>query len=165
MAKLCLLGLMFLSMSAFASDWQMTYYNTGKGSLLIDKSSIVETQASMKKFWTLYAPRVSLQQPGEGYAYNKMLHQINCVARTAAILEAIYYDANQVSHDAAVEDKAMHNIVPDTEDDFLWQYICKADQQAKLTAPVANGISEFLKDQVKFTKENDRQFKNANGGR
>lgn len=161
MSKNYLFGLLFLSMPVFASDWQITYHNPQ--SLLIDNDSIIETQGSAKKFWTLYAPRVTMGQPGEGYAYSKVLHLINCTARTAAITQAIYYDENQVPHDSIVEDKAMYDIVPDSRDDYLWKYVCKPDQRAELAAPAGKGISRFLEDQVKFTKENERLLKRTNG--
>jgi hypothetical protein len=162
MNKTYLFGLLFLSMPVFASDWQMTYHSPQ--SLLIDKDSIVEIKGSVKKFWTLYAPKITMGQPGEGYAYSKVLHLISCTARTAAITQTIYYDENQVPHDSIVEDKAMQDIVPDSRDDYLWKYVCKPDQQAELAAPAGKGgISRFLEDQVKFTKENDRLWKKTNG--
>jgi hypothetical protein len=162
MVRFYLLGLLFLSMPAFASNWQMTYYNAGSGSLLVDKDSIVEMQGSMRKFWTLYAPRVTVGQPGVGYAYRKMLHLFSCMDRTAAVTQSIYYDVNQTPHDANVDDKSMHDILPDSENDYLWQFVCKPDQQANLVVPVGKGISRFLEDQVKFTNENDRLLKKAN---
>lgn len=162
MAKSFLIALLFLSMPALASDWQMTYYNNArKGSLLIDKDSIVETQGSVRKFWTLFAPSVTVGRPGEGYAYSKMLRLLSCTDRTSSVIQAIYYDVNQVPHESVVEDKAMHDIVPDSEGDYLWQYMCKPDERAKLAAP-AGKISEFLNDQVKFTKENDLLVKKSN---
>jgi len=156
------LGLLFLSIPAFASNWQTTYFNPRAGSLLIDKDSVVEAQGAAKKFWTLYAPRVTMGQPGEGYAYNKTLHLISCANRTAAITQSIYYDVNQAPHDAIVKDTDMHDIVPDSQDDFLWQYVCKPDQQASLATPAGKRMSEFLADQVKFTKENDLLLKKTN---
>ena len=161
MNKCYLLGLLFLSMPVFASDWQMTYYNTRSGSLLIDKDSIVETQSSMR-FWTVYAPRITMGQPGEGYAYNKTLHQISCTDRTAALSRVIYFDVDQVQHEAIIEDKAMRDIIPDSENDYLLQYVCKPDQRAKLASSAGSkGISAFLEDQVKFTKENDLLLKKS----
>lgn len=163
MSKSYLLGLLFLSIPAFASNWQMTYHNTHHGSLLIDQDGIAETQGSEKKVWTLFAPRVTIGQPGEGYAYNKILHQVNCAKHTAAITQAIYYDENQIPHESIVENKSMHDIIPDSDDDFLWAYVCKPDQQEKLATPMGKEIAKFLKDQVKFTKENSLLVKKASG--
>lgn len=167
MTKSYLLGLlllsMLLSMPSFASNWQMTYYNPKNGTLLVDKDSIVDTKGSMKKFWTIYAPRVHIGQPSEGYAYSKTLRLINCTDHTAAITQVIYFDLNQVAHNSIVEDKAMRDIIPDSEDDYLWRYICKLDQHADLAAPVGGNISEFLADQVRFIKENDYLLKKTNG--
>jgi len=121
-AKVSLLALLFVSMSSFASDWRMSYINPHAGSLLIDHDSIVD-QGSEKSVWTLFAPRVTMGQAGEGYAYRKTRHQIDCAKRTSAIHEAIYYDEFQKPHSSQVEDKMMHSIVPDSDDDYLWQYV------------------------------------------
>lgn len=151
-SMLCWLAL-FLAMPALASDWQATYYNPGKGSLFIDNDGIAETQGSVKKFWTLFAPRVTVGKPGEGYAYHKALRQIDCANRTSSLIRSIYHDENDAQHEARVDDKTMRDIVPDGEDDYLWQFVCKPDRQSKLGTP-AGDISQFLRDQVKFTKEN-----------
>ncbi|BBN88854.1 surface-adhesin E family protein [Azospira sp. I09] len=158
-----LFGLALLSsMPALASDWQSTYYNTRRGSLFIDKDSVVEVQGSVRKFWTLFAPRVTVGQPGEGYAYHKALRQIDCASRTSALVRSIYHDENNAPHEAQVDDKAMRDIAPDSEDDYLWQYVCKPERQGKLGTPAGN-ISQFLDDQVKFTKENLLTLKRMQG--
>lgn len=163
MSKMYLIGLMFLSLPAFASDWQMTYHNSKQAAMFIDKEGLNETTGNMKKFWTLYAPKVSMNEPGAGYAYSKKLHLINCTDRTAAIAQVIYYDENQVAHDSIVEDRALHDIIPDSENNYLWQYACKPDQQASLATPAGNGMDDYLKDQARFTRENLRQMKRVNG--
>lgn len=145
-------ALLSMATSAFASDWQTTYYDTRRGTLLIDRDSISEVKGERKTVWTLFAPRVIQGQPGEGYAYSKMLHTIDCAARMAGVLESVYFDENGNAHFAAVEDKSMHYIDPDGRDDYLWQYVCKTDRQDKLASHAGN-ISSFLKDQIKFTKE------------
>lgn len=158
-----LFGLALLSaMPALASDWQSTYYNTRRGSLFIDKDSVVEAQGSVKKIWTLFAPRVSVGQQSEGYAYHKALHQIDCTDRTSSLVRSIYHDENNAPHEAQIDDKAMRNITPDSEDDYLWQYVCKPERQGKLATPAGN-ISQFLDDQVKFTKENLLTLKKMQG--
>ncbi|MHB1181665.1 MAG: surface-adhesin E family protein [Sulfuricella sp.] len=161
--RFCFFGLaLFLSMPALASDWQSTYYNTRKGSLLIDKDSIVEAQGNVKKFWTLFAPRVTVGQPSEGYAYHKALRQIDCASRTSSLVRSIYHDESNVQHEAKIDDKTMREIVPDSEDDYLWQYVCKPERQDKLGIATGN-ISQFLDDQVKFTKENLLTLKRMQG--
>lgn len=142
------------SMPAIASDWQLTYYNTKAGSLFVDKDSIVDVKGSTKKVWTLYAPRVTYGKPGESYAYHKAMRIIDCAARMAAHTSSIYYDTSNVAHEARVDDKEMHDISPDSEQDYLWQFVCKPERQEKLAA-AAGDISTFLADQVKFTKENE----------
>lgn len=157
MKRIYLLGMLVLSMPAFASNWQTTYHATRKGTLMVDSDSIVESgRATTKKFWTLYAPRVSTGEKGAGYAYNMMQHVINCTERTAALVQAIYYDEFQVAHESEVANKALKDIVPDSEDDFLWTFVCKPDQQAQLSAPTGKGMPKFLEDQAKFTRDQIR---------
>lgn len=163
MKKTCLFGLLLLSVPAFASDWHLTYYYKPlNGSLLIDKDSIAETKDSKLKFWTLYAPQITIGQPSLGYAYNKTLHLINCTDRTASIAQVINYDENQAPHNAEVPAMTQHDIVPDSEEDYLSKYVCKPDQQKKLATPESVGVSILLEDQAKTTKRNDRLLKRTN---
>ena len=152
-SKFYLLTLLFLAVPAFASDWYITWHSPQ--SLMIDKESIVDGSGGLKTFWTLFAPQVEVGKAGEGYAYNKRMHAINCTARTAAVTDDIYYDENQLEHVATVENKGPHNIVPDTQDDFLWKYVCKPEQQEKLGATVGEkGIKDYLATQAKYLREN-----------
>lgn len=151
--KAMLLGSFFLSISAFASDWQMTYYHVKEGNFLIDKESIVESLNTEKTFWTLFTPRLEMGKNGEGYAYNKTRYQINCADHTAALKEIIYYDENQKSHPSTIESDQtkIHSIVPDTKEDFMWQYVCKPENQKKLGDKAGN-IDELLANQAKSTR-------------
>lgn len=152
-----LFSALMLAIPAFASSWQTTYFNTRAGTLMIDKDSIIDTKNQTRKFWTLYAPRIVMGQPGPSYAYNKVQREISCGNRTSSIQNAIYYDEDNTPHDSTVEDKSMHDIEPDGENDYLWQYICKPERQNDL-AHSANRITDFINDQVKFTRENNRSI-------
>ncbi len=162
-AALCL-----VSASAFAADWQTTYFGTSKGIYFIDKDSLTETNSGFKKFWVLYAPRVQIGRPGEGYAYVKYLTGVNCKSREAMRYESIYTDEGGVDHPAEVKlEKNPYAIVPDSEDDYWWTYLCKAKtakEQAELALPQStDGMKRYLADQIRSTRENSLQYKRMNG--
>ncbi|MCE3605756.1 hypothetical protein LXA47_19410 [Massilia sp. P8910] len=157
-----LAGLVLFSASAFASDWQATYFQAHKGQLLVDKDSIVDEKASSKKFWTVFAPMVNVGQGGEGYSYSKTLRSINCDARTYGIISTVYYDDQERAHEAEVQDKLMKDIVPDTENDYLWKYVCKGDRDGKLAAP-AGSIEKWLAGQAKMNRENKELISRTQG--
>lgn len=159
--RLCLLAPLFMSPPAPASDWYVTWYSPQ--TLMVDKESIVGDQGGVQKVWTLYAPMVVMGKPGEGFAYNKRLHAINCSAKTAGVLADVYYDENQGEHNSIVDDKGFHEIVPDSTEDFLWKYVCKPELQHELgTSAGHRGIAQYLKDQAKSVKENMVFMKRAN---
>lgn len=162
-AALCL-----ASASAFSADWQTTYYGTSKGAYFIDKDSLIDANGGFKKFWTLYAPRVQAGQPGEGYAYVKHLTGINCKTREAMRYESIYTDEGGADHSAEVKlEKNPYTIVPNSEEDYWWAYLCKAKtakEQAELAvAQSDSAMKKYLADQISFTRENSIRYKRANG--
>lgn len=145
--------------SAVAADWHVTYYGSAKGTYFFDKDSVVDTGSGFKQFWILYAPRVRLGTPGEGYAYARRQAGINCQSRLAARYETTYTDENGVDHAAEVKlEKNPYAIVPDSEDDFWWTYLCKVQTAKELEAfstPITNSnMKTWLADQVRSTREN-----------
>ncbi|MFK7089413.1 surface-adhesin E family protein [Chromobacterium violaceum] len=156
MKKALIACLLFASASTFAATWETTYYNVKQGYLFVDSESLNET-AGTTKMWTLFAPSIPFDRLGEGYSYRKILHVINCKERTAAITKAVYYDLDNVAHDAKVDDSSAQVIVPDSENDFLWKYACKPEARKDL-AIHTNNVSEFLAKQVQNTKQNIIQF-------
>lgn len=164
MSKFRLIALLLLSSTTFASSWHLTYYNVKDGYLLIDKDSIVDsTGVAGKKFWTLFTPRIDMGKPGAGYAYRQSLHSINCSQRTAQLIRDIYFDGDQVPHEPNIAEPGMHDIIPDTQDDYLWSFVCKPERQADLATPQKNNIKELLSDQVKATKQNEQLLKSISG--
>ncbi len=162
-AALCL-----ASTAAFSADWQTSYFGTAKGAYFIDKDSLVESDGGFKKFWVLYAPRVQTGRPGEGYAYVKYLSGINCRSREAMRYESIYTDEGGIDHPAEVKlEKNPYTIVPNSEDDYWWTYLCKAKtakEQADLAMPQSeSAVKKYLADQIRFTRENSILNKRTNG--
>ncbi|MEN7429647.1 surface-adhesin E family protein [Chromobacterium sp. TRC.1.1.SA] len=153
MKKTLIAALMLLSGSAFAASWSATYYNVKSGTLLVDTDSIVENGGTTK-FWTTFAPTVDYNRPSAGYAYNMTLRNINCKSHTVAYAKSIYYDFDQVPHDATVADKSTQEIIPDSENDYLWKYVCQPDARKDLAAPVSN-IKEYLRGHAEMAKQYD----------
>lgn len=144
---------------ALAADWQITYYGSAKGTYFLDKDSLIETGNGFKQFWILYAPRVRIGIPTEGYAYAKHLTGVNCQSRLATRYEAIYTDENGIDHPTKVKlEKNPYSIVPDSEDDFWWNYLCKPHTEKEfevLAAPITGqNMKAWLVDQVQYSREN-----------
>ncbi len=151
--------LCLISASALAADWQATYYGTAKGTYFLDTDSLVDAGGGFKKFWVLFGPRVQSGTPGEGYAYAKHLVGINCKSREATRYESIYTDENGADHPAEVKlERNVYAIVPDSEDDFWWIYLCKShtakDLEALGTPITGSNMKAWLADQTRFTREN-----------
>lgn len=152
--------LAFFCTSALASDWRVTYFKVGRGYLLVDRESVVEINKATRKFWTLFTPMVPMDKMGEGYAYRKVLHVTDCQAHTTVTTASIYTDELGKDHDSEVRD-TLHDIVPDSEDAFLMQYVCNignADEEKKLVGPPA-GVSDLLEGQIRSTRENIVRFR------
>lgn len=162
----CAVALSLLATSAFAADWQMTYYGPKKGTYFIDKDSVVDGGDGFKKYWVLFAPRVNVGVPGETFAYQKSLNGVNCQSRMATMIKSMYVDENGIERPVAriVREKNPYDIEPDTEEDFFWMYLCKnhsAKDLEGLGAPMSDSsMKQFLTDQVRQTKENNRMTTN-----
>lgn len=155
-------ALSLLAASAFAADWQLTYYGSKKGSYFIDKDSVVDSGDGFKKYWVLYAPRVRFGVPGDTFAYQKSLNGVNCQSRMASMIATAYVDENGTEHPASRIDreKNPYDIVPDSQEDFFRMYLCKehsAKDMEVLSTPMSNSnMKKWLADQVQQTKENNR---------
>ncbi|WP_047258063.1 surface-adhesin E family protein [Chromobacterium subtsugae] len=158
MKKFLIASLCLLTSSAFAATWDATYYNVKAGQFMIDSDSVTETGGGTTKLWTLFAPSIPFDQLGEGYAYRMVLHSINCKERTAAVTKTIYYDSDEIAHDAEVADKSYQEIVPGGESDYLWKYACQPESRKDLSMKVG-GTKAFLAEQAHQTKLNEIQFK------
>lgn len=144
---------------AFASDWvTMNRGNWGHsfGYMMVDTTSIVELGKSVRKFWTLFVPSVPNDRLGEGYAYRKVLHVINCDMHVAATTETVVTDGNGEEH-ISREVEPDHEILPDSEDEYLMRFVCGGQASEKLATRAAN-TRQFLGEQLQHTRDNLRQF-------
>ncbi|OQS41814.1 surface-adhesin E family protein [Chromobacterium haemolyticum] len=162
MRKIIALSLLALSTTTLASSWDLTYFSPKTGTLFIDKDSITDGPGGSVKFWTLFAPRFEIGKPGEDYAYNQSMHLINCKERTAALKKSTYFDENRIPHDAKVADDKPQDITPDSENDFLWTYICKPESRKEVATSLKGGINEFIQSQLKYARENKAYRQNRN---
>ncbi|MEN7431734.1 surface-adhesin E family protein [Chromobacterium sp. TRC.1.1.SA] len=154
MKKTLIAALMLFSGSAFAASWDSHNGTINNGSLLIDADSIAEANGATK-VWTIFSPLVDYGRPSAGYAYNMTLRNINCGAKTVSYVKTIYYDADQVPHEAAVSDKSFQDIIPDSENDVLWNYVCKPNTRNDLVTRVTK-VPEYLRGQAKLTKQQEQ---------
>ncbi|WP_139166957.1 surface-adhesin E family protein [Chromobacterium sphagni] len=150
MKKILIAMLALASSGAFAASWSSYNGTINHGSLLVDADSISDTNGSMK-FWTIFSPTIDTNQPSAGYSYNMTLRQINCSARTVTYVKTIFYDYDQIPQDIAVSDKSSQDIIPDSENDYLWKYVCKPSVRKELWTSV-NNVPEYLLEHTKTAK-------------
>ncbi len=139
--------------SAHASSWDFTYFNPDQGALFIDSDSIAETPEGTVKFWALCAPRFERGKPVEAYAYRQSLYEVHCKQRLLAMPLTVRFDVDGASSEQVFEEAQMEDIQPDTQEDFLWTYICKPQQRPEMAVAMRQGIQIFLLEQRRYVRE------------
>ncbi|MGR2661790.1 surface-adhesin E family protein [Chromobacterium haemolyticum] len=146
-------GFALCSSVACASSWDFTFFNPSEGGLLIDTDSIALSSHGTTKFWTLYAPKFETDSPMAGYAYSESLYEVNCQQRLIMLRLTLAFDVNDEAHETEFESAKMEDIQPDSQEDFLWTYICKPEKRPDMAVAMRQGIRGFLDEQRRYASE------------
>ncbi|MDH0340729.1 surface-adhesin E family protein [Chromobacterium haemolyticum] len=153
MLKSVFYGFALFSSVACASSWDFTFFNPSEGGLLIDSDSIAQSSHGTIKFWTLYAPKFETDAPMADYAYSESLYEVNCAQRLIKLSLTLAFDVNGEPHETEFEHAKMEDIQPDTQEDFLWTYICKPEKRPDMAVAMRQGIHGFLYEQRRYASE------------
>lgn len=153
MLKVIVCVFVLCSSMASASSWDFTYFNPSEGGLLIDTDSIAQSPHGTTKFWTLCAPRFEAGKPMAGYAYSQSLYEIHCRQRLIMMPMTVVFDVKGEPRETEFEYAKMEDIQPDTQEDFLWTYICKPEKRPDMAVAMRQGIQGFLREQRRYASE------------
>jgi len=133
MKKTSIAALLFLtiSASAIAAEWEVVSA-ASTISIEIDKASIVQQKAGVRKAWSRFW-RHPLQQTPDGQQYSRLmqLSLYNCNDRTIGVMQRHFF--NDEKSDSSVESNhfspkeiQFDEVIPDSHGDVILNFVCSA---------------------------------------